>query len=153
LIGENMVKSKDLVEEKMKERVQTAGKYLKAGMEEAEDPIDVLLSNPDLYLKRMIDGLMEALRTGKILAGLKRAKERDAWKNSIDRAASHYEERAEDMVKNAMESYEKRMECIEKARKAIADMPKATRKQKIARSQKYLEVVGECFDKVFGRKQ
>jgi len=147
-----MAKPKELVEEKMKERVQTAGKYLKAGMENAPDPIDVILSDPEKYLKRLIDGLVESIRTGKMQSALKRAKDRNAWKKSIDRASAHYEERAEDMVANAMESYESRMKCIEEAKKAIADMPKATRAQRIARSQKYLQAVAECFDRVFGRK-
>ena len=147
-----MAKPKELVEEKMKERVQTAGKYLKAGMESAPDPIDIILSDPEKYLKRLIDGLVEAIRTGKMEASLKRAKDRNAWKKSIPRAAAHFEERADEMVQNAMESYDSRMQCIEQAKKAIADMPKATRAQRIARSKAYLEKVAECFDKVFGRK-
>ena len=148
----NMTKTREQVEEKMRERVSTAGKYVKEGMNAAEDPIEVLLKDPKGYAEKLLAGLTDAIRRGNYQVGLKAAQERNAWKGAIDRAASHFEERANDMVTNAMSSYDKRMTAIEAAKRAISNMPKATRVQRIARSTKYQTVVGEEMDKAFGRK-
>jgi uncharacterized Ntn-hydrolase superfamily protein len=147
-----MVKTRAEVMEKMQERVQTAGKYLKQGMDGAEDPIDKLLKNPEESKKKLVAGINEAMNRGSYEAGLRRAKERNAWQISKDRAASHYEERASDMVSNAMASYDARAQAIERAQKAVEDMPTTTRAQRIAKSAKYQELVGQEFDKIFGRK-
>lgn len=147
-----MVKSKAAAERKMKDRVSTAGPYLKEGMEEAEDPIDVLLKDPEKYAKALIAGLTEAIRRGDYKLGLETAKGRDAWKKAIPRAGTHYEERADDMTAHAMEDYDQRASCIEEAKKGIDAMPKATRAQRIARSAKYQELMGVCMDRVKGRK-
>lgn len=147
-----MVKSSEAVREKMKDRITTGGKYLKIGMEEAEDPIKVLLEDPETFAKKLIDGVKAAMERKAYQAGLKTAQERDAWRNAIDRASAHFEERADEIVDRAMESYNARSECIEKAKKAVAGMPSATRTQRIEKSKRYQEIVGECFDKVFGRK-
>lgn len=147
-----MVKSKAVAERRMKDRVATAAPYLKEGFEEAEDPIDVLLKNPEEYAKKLLAGVTEAIRRGEYKIGLETAKKRNSWKESTERAGRHYEERADDMVKHAMEDYDDRAKCLEEAKKAISDMPKATRAQRIARSAKHQEVVGACMDKVKGRK-
>ena len=147
-----MVKTEAEVRAKMQERVATAGKYLKSGMDAAVDPIDVLLSNPDGYQAKLVAGVQEAARKGSYKAGLLKAKERNAWQNSKDRAAAHFEERAVDMVDNAMASYPERMRVIEAAQKAVADMPTTTRAQRIAKSAKYQEVAGQGYDKLYGRK-
>jgi type VI protein secretion system component VasK len=147
-----MVKTEAEVRAKMQERVQTAGKYLQAGMDAAEDPIDKLLQNPDEYEKKLIAGVQEAQKRGSYKAGLQKAKERNAWQNSKARAAQHFEERADDMVDNAMSSYNARAQAIAKAQAAVKDMPTTTRQQRIAKSAKYQEIVGAEFDKVFGRK-
>lgn len=147
-----MVKSKTNVEEKMKDRISTAGKYLERGMEDAEDPIDVLLSDVEGAQKKLLEGLQDAIKRGNYKIGLERAKSRDAWRTSKGRAAAHFEERADDIVERSMETYDSRMACVEKAQKEIAKMPKATRAQRIARSTKYQEITGECYDKLFGRK-
>ena len=146
------MKSKEAAERKMKDRVSTAGTYLKESLGEAEDPLDVILKAPEEHVKKMQAGIAEAVRTGKIIAGVKTAKARNAWAKSHDRAAAHYEERAEDMVDHAMEDYDVRKACIEFAKKAISAMPKATRAQNIARSAKYQEEMGSCMDKAKGRK-
>lgn len=145
------VKTAEEVEAKMRDRVSTAGKYLKEGIAQAEDPIDVLLSDPKKYEGKLQAGLNEAIKQGKYKAGLEKAKKRDAWKNSQDRAGRHYEERTEDMVNNSMSDYEARKACIEKAKKAIEAMPTTTRQQRIQRSAKYQDEVGKCFDKIYGR--
>lgn len=147
-----MVKSKTVAERRMTDRVRTAAPYLMEGFDEAEDPIDVLLKDPDEFAKRLIAGVTEAIRRGDYKIGLEKAKARNAWKGSKERAGSHYEERVEDMVKHAMEDYDERATCIESAKKGIAAMPKATRAQRIARSSKYQELMGVCMDKVKGRK-
>ena len=147
-----MAKTRQQVEEKMRERVATAGKYLKSGMESAPDPIDVLLKDPDAAAKKLEAGLREALRKGSYTAGLQRAKERNAWQNSKERAARHYEERADDMVSNAMMSYEKRMGAIDRAKARVANMPRVTTSDRIAYSAAYQKAVSEEFAKEFGRK-
>ena len=147
-----MVKSRSAVERKMRDRVSTAGTYLKEGMAEAEDPVDVLLKDVAGNEKKLVDGVAEAVRRGKYKAGLETAKARDSWGKSHDRAASHYEERADDMVAHSMEGYDERKTCIESAQAALKAMPKTTRAQRIARSAKYQEVMGSCMDRVRGLK-
>jgi hypothetical protein len=147
-----MVKTAAEVKEKMLDRVGTAGKYLKQGMDAAEDPIDVLLKDPAAAQKKLLDGQAEAARRGSYEAGLRKAKDRNAWQKSKDRAAAHYEERRDDMVENAMDSYDARKGAIERAQAATKDMPTTTRDQRIAKSTAYQKKVGEEFDKVFGRK-
>jgi hypothetical protein len=147
-----VVKSQADVESKMKDRVSTAGIYLKKGMESAEDPIDVLLKDPEGYAKALVAGLADAIKRGNYKIGLERAKSRGSWKGAIPRAGAHFEERAADLVKNAMESYPARAAAIAAAQAKIKAMPSATRDQRIARSTAYQKFVGEEFDKVFGRK-
>jgi len=145
-------KDKSEVEAKMKDRVATAGKYLTSSLEKADDPIDVILSDPTLYLKKLVDGVTEAHRTGKIKSGLEKAKARDSWKKSIPRAGAHFEERTDDMVANALDDYDARKGVIDAAKEVIAKMPSTTRTQRIARSTKYQQLVAEGFDKLYGRK-
>jgi hypothetical protein len=147
-----MVKSKAAVERKMRERVSTAGTYLKEGMSEAPDPVDVLLSDVAGNEKKLVDGVAEAVRRGKYKAGLETAKARGSWKGSQDRAAAHYEERAEDMVKHSMEGYDERANCIEAAKASIKSMPSTTRDQRIARGAAYAKAMGACMDRVKGLK-
>lgn len=146
------VKDRSEVEEKMKDRVGTAGKYLVGSLNKAEDPIDILLSDPDFYIDKLVKGVTEAQRTGKIKSGLEKAKARNSWQESIPRAGAHYEERTDDMVKNALSDYDARKQVIETALNMIKDMPSTTRAQRIARSTAYQKAVGEGFDKLYGRK-
>ncbi|MHC1567521.1 MAG: hypothetical protein ACXQTD_07415 [Candidatus Syntropharchaeia archaeon] len=147
------VKTREEVEAKMRERIGTAGKYLQEALEKAEDPLDVLLKDPDAFAKKLAENLAEAIRTGKFASGLKKAKERNAWKNATERAGRHYEERTDDIVEHALSNYDERRKCIEEARKAIENMPTRTREDRIKRSAEYQRRVAECFDRVFGRKK
>ena len=147
-----MVKSKEEVAAKMTERVSGAGKYMRAGMKSGADPLDVLLKDPAASAAKHIAGVQEAARKGKYEAGLKKAKGRDAWKGSIDRAANHYEERTTEMVARSLEDYDVRAGCIEKAKAVIAKMPGTTRDQNIQRSAAYQKAMGECMDSVKGLK-
>ena len=147
-----MVKTKEQVAAKMQERVSTAGKYMRQGMESGPDPIDILLKNPEQYGQKLAAGVAESVRRGKYTAGLKTAKNRNAYKGSINRAAAHYEERTADMVANSMESYEWRAACIESAKKATEAMPTTTRDQRIARAAAYSKAMGECCDRQKGLK-
>ena len=122
-----MAKSRARVAAKMQDRVRTAGTELKAGMLEGADPIDIALKNPAEHAKKMADGLNEAIRRGKVEAGLKKAKNRNAWKSSIERAAQHYEASADRMVANAMEDYDARVAAIDRALAKVANMPRTTR--------------------------
>lgn len=147
-----MVKSKAEVEAKMKDRVSTAGRYLIQGMKSAPNPVDVLLKDVDAAGKKLEDGLRESIRRGSYRVGLERAKQRGSWEKSQARAGTHFEERKDDMVTNAMDSYDARASAIAAAQAKVAGMATATRDQKIAKSSAYLKAVGEEFDKVFGRK-
>lgn len=144
-------KDKAEVEEKMKDRVATAGKYLKSSLEKADDPVDIILGDPTLYLKKLVDGVSEAHRTGKIKSGLEKAKKRGSWKKAIPRAGTHFEERTDDMVENALDDYDERKAVIDAAKAVIAKMPSTTRTQRIARSTKYQQEVAAGFDKLYGR--
>lgn len=147
-----MVKTKAEFEEKMRERVGSAGKYLKAGMAAAEDPLDVLSKNPEESAKKWKAGIDEANRKGNFQAGIKKAKADDAWRKSQDRAADHFEQRKDDMVANAAKDYDARAKVIEAALKAVESMPTTTRAQRIAKSAKYQEEVGKGMDALYGRK-
>lgn len=147
-----MVKSASEVREKMEERVATAGKYLKTGMQNADDPVKKILNNVDEYQSKLVAGVQEAAKRGNYKAGLQKAADRNAWSNSVDRAASHYEERASDMVDNALSDYDQRAAAIERAKKAVSSMPTTTREQRIAKSAAYQKAVGAEFDKLYGRK-
>lgn len=147
-----MVKTLSEVREKMTERVGSAGKYLKAGMAAAEDPLDVLTRNAAETQKKWEEGIKEASRKGNLAAGLKKAKENDSWRKSQDRAGNHFEERKEDMVNNAMKDYEARAKVIEAAQNAVSKMPTSTRDQRIAKSAAYQKAVGAGMDALYGRK-
>jgi len=147
-----MVASKERARKKMEERVATAGSYLKEGMEEAEDPVDILLKDPEKYGKQMVDGLQNAVQSGRYKGGLERAKQRGSYKRSTERAANHYSERAGDMAEHAMEDYDARAAAIKRAQDAIRHMPKATYEQRKARMNKYNEVIHQEMNKLYGRK-
>lgn len=147
-----MVKTAAEVAGKMKERVGTAGKYLREGMAGAEDPLDIISKDPSGYAKKLAAGVNESVRTGAYEAGIKKAKEANSWQNSQERAGRHFEERADDMVTNAMKDYEGRARAIEAAQKIVEKLPTTTREQRIAKSTAYQKAVGAEFDKLYGRK-
>jgi len=147
-----MVKTSAEVAEKMKERVATGGKYLRQGMAAAEDPLDVISKDPTGYAKKLQAGVNEAVRTGSYEAGIKKAKAANSWKGSQDRAGAHFEERAGDMVTNAMRDYDQRAQAIAAAQRAVANLPTTTRDQRIAKSAAYQKAVGAEMDKIYGRK-
>ena len=146
------IKTKDEVKAKMTERVRTAGTYLKTGMEQAEDPVDVLLKDYDANAKKMTDGVAESVRTGKHRGGLQKAKERGSYHAATDRAATHFEERTDDMVAHSTEDYDARAQCQARARTLVQKMPTTTRAQRIAKGNAYLVEVGKEFDKLYNRK-
>lgn len=146
------MKGKDRVKRKMLERVKIAGPELIAGMDEAEDPLDVILKDPEGKTKALVAGVQEAAKRDSYIVGVKKAKARDSWNKSKPRAGAHYEERADDMVENSMADYDERMASIEAAIKEVEDMPTTTRDQRIAKSQAYLKAVGKKFDLQYGRK-
>lgn len=146
-----MVKSKERAAAKMERGVRAAAPEIKAGMNDAVDPLDVLASDPKKYGDKMIAGVQEAQRTGKWSQGIKKAKEGDKWKKSVDRAAAHYTERAADMVNNAMNDYDARAQAIERAQATVKNMPSTTRTERIQKSAAYQEAVGREFDKLYGR--
>jgi len=145
-----MVKSRATAEARMRRNIVGAGETLKEGFAEAADPVDVLLADPDMEKKHQA-GVAEAHRKGKMRKGLQIAKERGSWKASSSRAGSHFEERAEDMVNHAMETYDARAKCIEDVKVALKKEPRTTRDQRIAYGAKVQKAVGECIDKIYGR--
>jgi len=147
-----MVKSRARAEKKMLDRVRTAGTELKAGMSEAKDPLDVISGDIANKEAKLMAGVAEGVKRGNYRQGIEKAKARGSWKNSQDRAGRHYEERADDMVKNAMEDYDSRAAAIDRAKATIANMPTTTRAQRIARGTAYLNAISIEMDKVYGRK-
>ena len=146
-----MVKSRERAAAKMERGVRAAGPEIKAGMQDATDPLDILTADPKKYGDKMVAGVQEAQRTGRWKSGLEKAKSQDKWKNSVDRASAHYVERAGDMVENSMSDYDSRASCIEKAQALVKDMPSTTRDERIAKSAEYQRVVGKEFDKLYNR--
>jgi len=111
------------------------------------------MKDPEGFAKKLADGIVEAIRKGKWQLGIKVAKGRDSWKKAIDTAGAHYGDKVDVAVEHAMEDYDTRKKCIEEAKKAIEGMPSTTRAQRIARSAKYQEVMGECMDRAKGLKK
>lgn len=148
-----MVKSKERAAAKMERGVRAAGPEIKAGMLEAPDPLDILTSDSKKYGDKMVAGVIESQRTGRWAQGLKKAKEQDKWKGSIDRAAAHYTERAVDMVDNAMSDYDARVSCIERAQAIVKDLPTTTTGERIAKSAAYQLAVHKEFNKLYGRTE
>ena len=148
-----MAKSKDRVQAKMLRNVASAGAEVRAGMEAADDPIDIALKDVDGHAKKMTDGLKESVRTGKFKSGLEKAKKRGSWKKSIARAAQHFEERAPEMVENAMEDYDERMAATDRALAEVSNMPRTTRAQRIAYGAAYQAAAGKQMDKLYNRKE
>lgn len=146
-----MVKSKARVEQKMRDRVRTAGAELKAGLQDAPNPIDIALKDVNGHVKKMQDGLAEAARTGRIAIGLQRAKKRGSWENSFDRAAQNYEASADRMVANAMEDYDARAQAMQRALEKVKGMPRITTAQRIAYSSALQLAQHEEFNKLYGR--
>jgi ElaB/YqjD/DUF883 family membrane-anchored ribosome-binding protein len=147
-----MTKSAERVRQKMLDRVRTAGSELKAGMEAAEDPLQIISKDPDGYAKKLQKGVDEAVRRGKYQAGVKKAAADNRWKKSIDRAAENYEKSTDVMVDRAMESYEPRMAAIKAAKAACAHMPRGSLEQNLAYAAAYGKAVSKEFDGKFGRK-
>lgn len=147
-----MVKDASRVRQKMLDRVRTAGAELRAGMEAAEDPLQKISKDPAGYAKKLQDGIAEAVRRGSYEAGIKKAASENRWKNSIDTAATRYEQSADIMVERSMNSYEARARAIEAAKAKVANMPTTTIDQRIAKSAAYQKAVSAEFNAVFGRK-
>ena len=146
-----MVKSKERASAKMERNVRTAGTELKAGMTDAIDPLTILSADPKKYGDKMAAGVAESVRTQKWAKGIEKAKGRNAWKTSADRAAAHYQEAAPRMVANAMEDYDSRAACIERAQAATKNMPTTTRAERMQKGFAYQEAVAKEFDKLYGR--
>ena len=147
-----MAKSAQQVRSKMEERVRGAGKFLEEGMRAGEDPVKKALRDPEAHAKKMLDGLAEASRRGKIKEGLEKADKRGSWEKAIPKAARHFEDSAEQMVEHAMEDYDDRMSVVDAAKKAVEDMPTTTRDQRISKSAAYQKEAGKRFDSLYGRK-
>jgi len=144
-----MAKDKKLILEKMKERVRTSGKYHKAGLESAENPLKKALENLDLMRAR----ILEAFESGAVEAGMKAALESGKWEARIPTAAKRWEESAEYMVKEYEKKLDDIMECVEWAKEQVKDLPRVTREQRAEYSKQYQLKVGECMDKKKGIKR
>ena len=147
-----MVKDASRVRQKMLDRMRTAGSELRAGMQAAEDPLQKLSKDPSGYAAKLQAGLAEAIRKGSYEAGIKKAAAENRWKNSIETAASRYEQSADVAVDRAMSSYDIRGRAIEAAKSQVANMPTATTDQRIAKGAAYAKAVSKQFNSAFGRK-
>jgi len=131
------VKSKQRALNKLGRSLGVAGEEIKAGMKEADDPTEVLLSKPDYYQDKMIAGLQRAKTDGKITQGLEKARRRGSYKKSIDRAAAHYMEAAPRMKENYGEGYDKRAAVIQRINDELAELPTDTIEQRAEKSKQF----------------
>ena len=143
-----MVKSKDLIMEKMKERVQTSGKYMKKGLEEAPNPLELALKKLDLMKQR----LLQAFDNGAVKAGMEKALKEGKWEARIDIAAKRWEESADYMVEEYSKAIDDVLKCVEEAKKAVEGMPATTIEQRAEKSKQYQIAMHKCMAKLKGIK-
>lgn len=148
LVTQGMAKSWARTKAKMERSLSGAGEEVRAGILEAQDPLDIALSNIEVHEKKMAAGMAEAIRTGKVRKGLEKAKARNAYKASADRAAAHFSERTDDMVKHYGQGYEQRRQIIAQIQDEMRDMPKATYEDRKKRSDYYSKRSHELFSKL-----
>ena len=143
-----MAKDKKLVEEKMKERVRTSGKYHKAGLEAAENPLEKALEQLELMKQR----LLAAFESGAVEAGMKEALESGKWEKRIPVAARRWEESSNYMVEEYMKKYNEIMDCVEWAKAQVKDLPRVTVEQRAEYAKQYQIKMHECMAKKKGLK-
>jgi len=141
-----MVLDKDTILEKLKERIQTSGKYHRRGLEKAPNPIEIALKNLDLMKQR----LLKAFEEGRVEAGFKRALQEGKWEKRIDIASKRWEESADYIVEEYAKVVDDVIKCAEEALKACENMPRVTRQQRIQYGACVQEAIGKCWDKIKG---
>lgn len=144
-----MAKTRQQVEEKLKERVATSGKYHKAGMENAEvNPNEAALKNLDKMKARF----NAAMDSGRTQAGMQEAANDKRWEKRVGVAAQRWEESSGHMTDRYLEGYDERAAAIEAAKKVIAGMPANTVEQRAERSKQYQIAVSKEMAKRRGIK-
>lgn len=142
-----MVKSRDDVEAKMRERVSVSGKYHKKGMEDAStNPNEAALKKLDKMKARF----NAAMDSGKTAAGMKEAAADHRWEGRIDKAAERWEDSSGHMTTRYMEGYDERASCIEESKSKIAHLPDVTVEQSAEKSKQYQIAMSKCMEKKRG---
>jgi len=145
-----MVKDVETVKKKLESRVAVAGSDYEAGMKNPEKhPIDVVLQKLD----KLYRGLQEAIATGAIEAGLKKAKSEGKWEEAIDKAVRRWLDARSEMAEEYAKAYSEILKpAIESALKEIEKMPDLTQEQRIQRAVKFMQTVSQEIKKRKGIK-
>ena len=142
-----MVKSKEYVEAKLKERVSTGGKYHRQGMEDASvNPNEAAIKKLDLMKARFI----AAMDSGKTKAGMKEAADDKRWESRIPKAAERWEDSSTYMTERYLDGYPDRAACVEEAKKKIEGMAETTVEQRAEKSKQYQIAMSKCMEKKRG---
>ena len=145
-----MVKDVESVKKKLESRVSIAGTDFEAGLRNPKkDPIEEALKKLD----KLYRGLQEAIASGAIEAGLKRAKAEGKWTEAIEKAVRRWLDSRTEMAEEYAEAYEKILKpAIESALAEVEKMPDLTMEQRIQRAVKFMQKMSEEVKKRKGLK-
>jgi len=145
-----MVKDTNLVKKKLESRVSVAGSDYESGMRNpSQDPVEAVLQKLD----KLYRGLQEAIASGAIEAGLKKAKAEGKWQESIDKAVRRWLDARTEMAEEYAKAYEQILKpALETVTKEIEKMPDITLEQRIQKSVKFMQRMSEEIRKRKGLK-
>jgi benzoyl-CoA reductase/2-hydroxyglutaryl-CoA dehydratase subunit BcrC/BadD/HgdB len=145
-----MVKDVNVVKKKLESRVSVAGSDYEAGMKNpSQDPIDAVLQKLD----KLYRGLQEAIASGAIEAGLKKAKAEGKWQEAIDKAVRRWLDARTEMAEEYAKAYEQILKpALETVTKEIEKMPDITLEQRIQKAVKFMQRMSEEIRKRKGLK-
>ena len=146
-----MVRSASDAAERRKRKIAVSGEDYKAGVENPRE--DWATRIKETEAKRDA-GLRAAIADGRITKGaLDCGTEKQIAKTLSKGVPNWLQEATSDEANAAYESgMNDVIDCVKVAKAAIAKMPESTRAERIARSSKYQQVMGDCIDKKKGRK-
>jgi hypothetical protein len=145
-----MVKDVNVVKKKLESRVSVAGSDYESGMKNpSQDPIDAVLAKLD----KLYRGLQEAIASGAIEAGLKKAKAEGKWQEAIDKAVRRWLDARTEMAEEYAKAYEQILKpALETVTKEIEKMPDITLEQRIQKAVKFMQRMSEEIRKRKGLK-
>jgi benzoyl-CoA reductase/2-hydroxyglutaryl-CoA dehydratase subunit BcrC/BadD/HgdB len=145
-----MVKDVNVVKKKLESRVSVAGSDYESGMKNpSQDPIDAVLQKLD----KLYRGLQEAIASGAIEAGLKKAKAEGKWQEAIDKAVRRWLDARTEMAEEYAKAYEQILKpALETVTKEIEKMPDITLEQRIQKAVKFMQRMSEEIRKRKGLK-
>jgi len=146
-----MVKDAGKVRKKLESRVAVAGGDFEEGLKNpSQHPIDAVLGN----LEKLYRGLQEAIVSGAIEAGLKKAKSEGKWENAIDKAVRRWLDSRSEMAQEYEKAYNEILKpSIEAALSKISRMPDITMEQRIQRAVEFMKAMSDEIKKRKGIKK